>query len=162
MSEEQDEKERGFKIDDRRRFTSEGEARAESGSAGADRAGESRTADKGAESDDDSTVDAEFEEDEEEAFREGTPEDLTFSSFVIGLASQAFAFLGAVPDPQSGVVRKDLPQAKALIDILSMLKEKTTGNLDEHEARMMEEMLYELRIHYVKELRGVASQGGKS
>ena len=161
MSEEQDEKERGFKIDDRRRFTSEGEARGESSPAGADRAGESRTADEGGNPDDDSALDAEFE-DEEETFREGAPEDLTFSSFVIGLASQAFAFLGAVPDPQSGVVGKDLPQAKALIDILSMLKEKTTGNLGEHEARMMEEMLYELRIHYVKELRGVASQGGKS
>jgi len=161
MSEEQDEKDRGFKIDDRRRFTSEGEARGESSSGGADPAGESRTAGEADDPDDDSALDAEFE-DAEETFREGVPEDLTFSSFVIGLASQAFAFLGAVPDPQSGVVRKDLPQAKALIDILSMLKEKTTGNLDEHEARMMEEMLYELRIHYVKELRGVASQGGKS
>jgi hypothetical protein len=152
MSEEQDEKERGFKIDDRRRFTSEGEAREES------LGGEPSTGDAGAKGDPD--LDAEFQD--EELLREGAPEDLTFSSFVIGLASQAFAFLGAVPDPQSGVVRKDLPQAKALIDILSMLKDKTAGNLDEHEARMMEEMLYELRIHYVKELRAVASHGGKS
>ena len=152
MSEEQDEKERGFKIDDRRRFTSEGETRAENVGS------ESPAEGAGVNADPD--LDAEFED--EAVLREGAPEDLTFSSFVIGLASQAFAFLGAVPDPQSGVVRKDLPQAKALIDILSMLKDKTTGNLDEHEARMMEEMLYELRIHYVKELRGVASQGGKS
>ena len=155
MSEEQDEKERGFKIDDRRRFTSEGEARAQS-DAEPKRGSESQARGEGSGPD----LDAEFED--EEVFREGAPDDLTFSSFVIGLASQAFAFLGAVPDPQSGVVRKDLPQAKALIDILSMLKEKTSNNLDEHEARLMEEMLYELRIHYVKELRGVASQGGKS
>jgi hypothetical protein len=161
MSEEQDEKERGFKIDDRavspRKGKRVGSRALPELTVPANPGPRTRRAIR-------PTIlpfDAEFE-DEEETFREGAPEDLTFSSFVIGLASQAFAFLGAVPDPQSGVVRKDLPQAKALIDILSMLKEKTTGNLDEHEARMMEEMLYELRIHYVKELRGVASQGGKS
>jgi uncharacterized protein DUF1844 len=132
MSEERDDKDKGFKVDDRRRFTSEGEARSSDAPS------------------------------KEEAYAGGIPEGLTFSSFVIGLASQAFVFLGAVPDPQTGATRKDLPQAKAMIDILSMLGEKTAGNLDEHEARMMEEMLYELRMHYVKESRVAGSEGGKS
>ena len=140
MSDEHDENPKGFKIEDRRRFTAEGEAR-------------------------ESSEDRPQEHGESQRIGEdlqGAPEDLTFSSFVIGLASQAFVFLGAVPDPQSGAVRKDLPQAKALIDILSMLGEKTAGNLDEHEATMMEEMLYELRMHYVRERRGAGSEGGKS
>jgi hypothetical protein len=148
VSDEQDDKDRGFKIDDRRRFTSEGESRSEAGGEPQARA--------------DTRVDAAEEARADQAIPAGAPEDLTFSSFVIGIASQAFVFLGAMPDPQAGNVRKDLPQAKAMIDILNMLVEKTAGNLDEHEARMMEEMLYELRMHYVRELRGVGSEGGKS
>ena len=66
-----------------------------------------------------------------------------------------------MPDPQSGATRRDLPQAKAMIDILSMLAEKTAGNLDEHESHMMDEMLYELRMHYVKELRAGTPEGGR-
>ena len=136
-----DEPSRGFKVEDKRRFTTEGEAKNErsererSGAAGAESPHEGAT---------------------------GTASELTFSSFVIGLASQAFVFLGAMPEQQSGKVVRDLPQAKALIDILSMLSVKTTGNLDEHESRMMEEMLYELRMHYVKELRAVGSEGGRT
>jgi hypothetical protein len=152
MSEEQDEKERGFKIEDRRRFTSEGEARDEEVAPGQSSHGAETPT--GAANDPRAGAAAGAAED--------LPEDLTFSSFVIGLASQAFVYLGAVPDPQSGAVRKDLLQAKAMIDILSMLSEKTAGNLDEHESRMMEEMLYELRMHYVRERRSAPLQGGKS
>jgi hypothetical protein len=147
MSEEQDEKDRGFKIDDRRRFTSQGEARSDA--SGETKSGKAQKADEP------------LGGTRERSDAGGALEGLSFSSFVIGLASQAFVFLGAVPD-QGGGVRKDLPQAKAMIDILSMLSAKTAGNLDEHEARMMEEMLYELRIQYVRELRGAGSEGGKS
>ncbi len=82
------------------------------------------------------------------------PGDITFSSFAFGLASQALMLLGLAPDPASGAVEKDVAQAKGLIDILAMLQEKTRGNLDEDEARMMEEMLYELRMQFVRETRG--------
>ncbi len=80
--------------------------------------------------------------------------ELNFSSFVVGLASQAFMFLGLAPDSRSGVVAKDLAQARAMIDILAMLREKTAGNLDEDEDHLMEEMLYELQLQYVREVRG--------
>jgi len=138
MSDERDEQERGFKVQDRRRFTPEGEKRGESPPAGA--TGEPRP--------------------QQAPHPDAKPSELTFSSFVIGIASQAFVSLGAMPDPQSGSAKRDLPQAKAMIDILSMLSEKTAGNLDEHEAKMMEEMLYELRMHYVKELRTPEPEGG--
>jgi len=78
---------------------------------------------------------------------------LTFSGFVIGLAQQAFVSLGLVKDPQTSSQHKDLPQAKAMIDVLAMLREKTQGNLDEVEARMMDEMIDELRLRYVREVR---------
>jgi Domain of unknown function (DUF1844) len=154
MGEEQDDKERGFKVQDRRRFTADGEMREDADNeASAMRPAtappeESREAVAG-------------RSDAAEVAADEGPEDLSFSSFVIGLASQAFVFLGAVADPQTGVVRKDLVQAKAMIDILSMLSEKTAGNLDEHEGHMMEEMLYELRIQYVKELRSGMPEGGR-
>ena len=139
--EDREDQDRGFKVEDKRRLNTEG-ARAEQPAAESD-AGKPDAVEGVLDSAD-------------------PPRELTFSSFVIGLASQAFVFLGAMPDPQSGDVRRDLPQAKALIDILSMLSEKTAGNLDEHEARMMEEMLYELRIHYVKELRSAGTEGGQN
>ena len=144
MSEEQDDEGRGFKVQDRRRFTAEGETRDEGEPK--PHTGPVKSEPGAAGVVDDLDVDL--------------PRELTFSSFVIGIASQAFVFLGAMPDPQSGAVRRDLPQAKAMIDILSMLSEKTAGNLDEHEAHMMDEMLYELRMHYVKELRTETPEGG--
>jgi len=141
--EDREEQGRGFKVEDKRRFTTEGASRPDEAV--------SEPKEAQAQGDKESVLDSSDQ-----------PRELTFSSFVIGLASQAFVFLGAMPDPQDGNVHRDLPQAKALIDILSMLSEKTAGNLDEHEARMMEEMLYELRIHYVKELRGAGTEGGQN
>jgi hypothetical protein len=98
----------------------------------------------------------------EEPAEEGAGElgHLTFSGFVIGLAQQAFMFLGVIPDPQSAVVHKDLMQARAMIDIIEMLRDKTRGNLEEVEERMMEEMLEELHLQYVREVRAsMAPQG---
>ena len=149
MSEEEEDKERGFKVEDRRRFNAEGEPRPDETEPTAAKAPE-----RPAPTDVPPQPAGAAAGDPDDGF--GAPEDLTFSSFVIGLASQAFVFLGAVADPHSGVVRKDLPQAKAMIDILSLLGEKTAGNLDEQEARMMEEMLYELRLQYVRETRSTA------
>ncbi len=147
---EEEEKGLGFKVEDKRRFDSTGESRGDddAGDVGgqAEQEADTATASEGATA---------AEAGGEEYAREGA--ELTFSSFVIGLASQAFMFLGVAPDSQSGVVHQDLPQAKAMIDILGMLEEKTAGNLDEGEAQMMEEMLYELRLHYVKAVKGGGS-----
>ena len=54
-------------------------------------------------------------------------------------------------DPMTGEKTKNLPLAKQTIDLLSMLEEKTQGNLDADEAGMLKNILYDLRIHYVKE-----------
>ena len=74
---------------------------------------------------------------------------ITFSTFVLSLASSALVNLGEVGDPQNGEVSEDLLAAKHTIDVLGMLKEKTEKNLDFDEERLIDEILYELRMKYV-------------
>ena len=74
---------------------------------------------------------------------------VTFSTFVLSIASSALVHLGEVPDPESGETRRSLDVAKHNIDILSMLKDKSAGNLDADEMRLIDSVLYELRLKYV-------------
>ena len=48
--------------------------------------------------------------------------------------------------------RRNLPAAKQTIDILSILKTKTEGNLDEDEKQLLDGVLFELRMRFVKEM----------
>jgi hypothetical protein len=73
----------------------------------------------------------------------------TFSTFVLSLASSALVQLGEVPDPSTGEKRDDIPLAKHTIDILSMLQDKTKNGLDAEETRLLEGLLYELRVKFV-------------
>ena len=63
--------------------------------------------------------------------------------------SSALVQLGEVPNPESGATEQDLVIAKHTIDILTMLEEKTKQCLDSDEARLLEGILYELRMKYV-------------
>lgn len=74
---------------------------------------------------------------------------VTFTTFVMSLASSALVNLGEVPDPDSRETRQDLLMAKHTIDILNMLEDKTRDNLDEAEDRLIKALLYELRMKYV-------------
>ena len=76
---------------------------------------------------------------------------INFATFIFSLNSSALVQLGMMEDPMTGEKSKNLPLAKQTIDILSMLEEKTRGNLDPDEAAMLKNILYDLRIHYVKE-----------
>lgn len=78
---------------------------------------------------------------------------INFATFIFSLNSSALVQLGMMEDPTSGEKSKNLPLAKQTIDILSMLEEKSRGNLDADEAAMLKNILYDLRIHYVKETR---------
>ncbi|HYB98052.1 MAG TPA: DUF1844 domain-containing protein [Candidatus Limnocylindrales bacterium] len=91
----------------------------------------------------------------------GKPSEITFSSFVVGLATQALMFMGAVPDPAGKGPKRNLAEAAALIDILGMLERKTAGNLAEDEARLIEDVLYDLRMRYVRETRRGAGEGNQ-
>ena len=77
--------------------------------------------------------------------------EINFATFVASLNASVLLHLGAIEDPSSGTKNKDLPMAKQTIDILSMLQEKTAGNLSEEEENLLKNILYDLRIMYVKE-----------
>lgn len=72
-----------------------------------------------------------------------------FSTYVIMLANTVMMLLGQVPDPVTQQRRLDLTQAKHTIDILMMLKEKTQGNLDTEETKLLEDVLPQLQMAYV-------------
>jgi hypothetical protein len=76
---------------------------------------------------------------------------INFATFIFSLNSSALAQLGIMEDPMTGEKARNLPLAKQTIDILSMLEEKTRGNLAADEAAMLKNILYDLRILYVKE-----------
>ena len=73
-----------------------------------------------------------------------------FTALIVSLASSALVHLGEAPEPESGEVRRELPLAKHTIDTLTMLQEKTAGNLTPEESRILEGMLYELRMLFVQ------------
>jgi len=74
---------------------------------------------------------------------------VTFSSFVISLGSSSLMLMGEQLDPQQPPMPVNLPQAKEIIDLLSVLEEKTTGNLTTEEQAVLRHMLYALRMKYV-------------
>ena len=74
---------------------------------------------------------------------------VTFSSFVISLGSSSLMLMGEQLDPQQPPIPVNLPQAKEIIDLLSVLEEKTTGNLTTDEQAVLRDMLYALRMKYV-------------
>ncbi len=75
--------------------------------------------------------------------------ELNFSTFVLSLTSSAFYHLGDIPDPTTGQKQENLPAVKQTIDILIMLQEKTKNNLDGEEAKLLEQLIYELQVKYV-------------
>ena len=77
--------------------------------------------------------------------------EINFPTFVVSLNASALLHMGAIEDPTTGKKTKDLPMAKQTIDILSMLEEKTSGNLTSEEENLLKNILYDLRIMYVKE-----------
>lgn len=74
---------------------------------------------------------------------------VTFSSFVISLGSSSLMLMGEQLDPQQPSMPMNLPQAKEIIDLLSVLEEKTKGNLTPDEQTVLRDMLYALRMKYV-------------
>lgn len=80
----------------------------------------------------------------------GALPEINFSAFVISMSTQALMHLGEIPNPLDGQVEKDVTAAKQMIDILNLLREKTRGNLDQGEQKLMEDILYSLRMRYVE------------
>ncbi len=80
---------------------------------------------------------------------QGSGIPVSFSSFVISLGSSSMMLMGEQIDPHQLPIPANLPQAKDIIDLLSVLEQKTTGNLTTEEQAVLRDMLYALRMKYV-------------
>ena len=149
MSEREEEKDRGFKVEDRRRFSSEGELKPEHRSEEQPQAERSQPPGEQPKA---ARTAAEARE-RPRAARAQPPPEISFATFVVGLSTQVLVHLGEIPDPTSNGPARDLPAAQHLIDLLGMLQEKTRGNLDLNEEGLLRSILFDLRMKYVETAR---------
>ena len=84
--------------------------------------------------------------------------DVTFASLVLSLNTTALFHLGELAHPESGEKVVDLALVKHTIDTLRLLQDKTTGNLDPDESELVSNILYDLKMRFVK-AKDVAAQG---
>ena len=138
--EEDKDSSRGFRVTDRRRFADDGEAQP----------------------DEEPTEAASSPEPAPEAGRapetgfagaHASDEPVSFSTFILGLSTQALLHLGDIESPVSGQVERDLGAARHVIDILGILEAKTRNNLEQAESQLLEAVLYDLRMRYVELVR---------
>jgi hypothetical protein len=116
----------GFIVKDKRTFDTEGKVRGES-----------------------KKVKEEEVKEEEKKGAAPLPE-VNFSSFLLSLSSSTLLHLGEIADPQSGEKKKDLALAKQSIDIIVLLRDKTKGNLTQEEEKLLDHLLYDLRMRFVE------------
>jgi Domain of unknown function (DUF1844) len=76
-----------------------------------------------------------------------------FIEFVLMHAQNAAFMLGQIPHPQTGQPEVNLPMAQILIDQLAMLQEKTQGNLNADESRILAGTISNLQMAYVEAAR---------
>jgi len=129
MEEEKEEKKR-FKVIDKRIFAREGEGEAEQK--------------------EEKKVQEEKREDSAKTQQPPPLPEVTFSSFIYSLSTSALVHLGEIPEPTTQKMAKNLPLAKQTIDILGILQEKTKGNLTQEEENLLNSLLYDLRMRFVK------------
>lgn len=145
---EEEQREQGFVVSDKRLFTKDGERReTEDRTATANRPAAERTPPPPTPPPADRPSASEPRPRQEE-LRQG---ELTidFSTYVVMLANTVMMLLGQMPDPTTQQRHLDLPQAKHTIDILMMLRDKTRGNLTPEEAKLLEDVMPQLQMAYV-------------
>ena len=87
---------------------------------------------------------------EDTSAQEALLPEIDFTHFILSLSSSALIQLGEIQDPFTKKSAKNLPLAKQTIDLIGMLKEKTKGNLTPEEEKVIDYILYDLRMRYVK------------
>jgi len=132
---EEEKSDRGFIIIDRRESKEEGEAEPQA------QASETRE-----------EAPKPGREPSEEPGAQGGLPGIDFSTFALSLGTSALYHMGLVGDPESGerAAEPNLALARQTIDTLAMLETKTRGNLDQEETRLLESLLYELRMRFVE------------
>lgn len=138
---EEEKEDKGFKVTDRRMFSSEGK-----------KVETSQTEESQQEEERPSSSEEKKAGEKEEQFEEVPLPEINFATFVFSLSHSSMLHLGELEHPVTKKIEKNLPMAKQTIDILTMLKEKTKGNLTKEEEALIENILYDLRMRYVKEV----------
>jgi hypothetical protein len=77
-------------------------------------------------------------------------ESTGFETLVSYLSTTAMFQLGLIPGPSGERIPADMPNAKRTVDLLEVLQEKTKGNLSASESRLLQDVLYELRMSFVE------------
>ena len=80
---------------------------------------------------------------------QGDSARLNFTTFLLSLGTSALVQMGDVPDP-TGQEETDLAGARQTIDLLDLLHEKTRGNLDEDEERLLKRLRTDLKLRFVE------------
>jgi len=78
---------------------------------------------------------------------------MDFSNFILSLNASALIHLGDIPDPQSRERQVNLSAAKHTIEILEIIKNKTKGNLDGDEEKLLDDVLFNLRMKYIRDAK---------
>jgi hypothetical protein len=125
MNERQEQDPQPIKVTDKRKFTEQGQRRPEAPAS-------------------------------ERAQPCGQPQSpaIDFASFVTSLSTAALLHLGEFENPETGKRERNLVYARQHVEIISMLREKTAGNLSADEQRLIDALLAELQIKYVKACSG--------
>jgi len=145
--EEDKDSSRGFRVTDRRRFTEDSEA--QEGTHESEEAGAAAP---------EPEPGAAASPGQGPAGGPSPDEPVSFSTFILGLSTQALLHLGDIESPVSGKVERDLGAARHVIDILGILQAKTKNNLEQAEERLLEAVLYDLRMRYVELVRGTSKE----
>ena len=82
---------------------------------------------------------------------------IDFSGIIQMFQMEGFTALGKIAHPMTGKTEKNLEQASFVIDLLAVLQEKTKGNLTDTEARLLDNVLRDLRLNYVSDNSAPAS-----
>src|ERR1700678_3951393 len=128
--EAEEEKPKAFKVDDRRRFSSEGDLKPEQRAETPSPSPSSAAPDQAAAAPSSLDAGTGFTAVSQPADAAAPIAEMTFATFMVGLSTQALVHLGEIPDPQAGQLAEDLLAAEQLIDLIAMLQDKTRGNLD--------------------------------
>jgi len=79
---------------------------------------------------------------------------LDFATFILSLSSSVLINLGILENPITKKSEKDIKAAKQTIDLIALLKEKTSGNLTEDESKLIGDLLTELQLQYCRSTEG--------
>jgi hypothetical protein len=151
---EEEEKSRGFKVEDRRRFSAEGELKPEHQASQQPEpgAGAPESPPQG-ERPHGQRLNPAQPPPQAAGRAPGAEPEINFTAFVVSLSTQVLMHLGEIPDPLTNQRVRDLPAAQHMIDILGMLQDKTRGNLDPDEEGLLRSILFDLRMKYVERAR---------